>query len=253
MFKELAYNKAPRGFRYTNGLLTYKVRSRTFDKTITQNDPRAALIEATEFMQTHGSILSSTDGELKRRDMKERLAIMSENEVSSWSQIRTSAHRTILINNFVTRVSRAKSLPPDKTRQLEHLLRLGILAGYFNSTTIHVQKGLITAFEGLVETSHGAFEIVPAIIPKIKKASKSKKLAAYDDETSSHTADGSSGLTGHADEDVDMASPGVSFVKLWVKFLSNMEKRTSKRASLPIPIPSGELPRRDMLPLPHSV
>ena len=137
-----------------------------------------------------------------------------------------------------------------------------------NSNTIHVENGFITGIDGLVRTADGGFGIDPAYAVKPKRPAKSKRAAVYDDDETatpsmvmSDHQGGTSGFSpGGTSESTQQggipgSSPGgtnPSFVKSWVKFLVSMDKRTSRRSSLPLPIPSDTLPPSPM-PIARSV
>lgn len=250
ILQEMAVGKMPRGFRYVNGVLTYKLRTKTTEKAIDQVSPQQAMTDAITFIQNQAGILSQADKEMKELAMKEQLAAMAEIEINSWSQIRSAPQRNMLIRQYVRQVSRIMQLGPGPSGKLEGLIRLGILVGYFNSSTIHVHKGFIQSVDGLAQKPDGTFVIDPNFTFKLKKPTKTKRSQREQSDDLTSTADTSSSANVEGELELDSATSNVSFLKQWMKFLNSLQKRSARHASLPIPIPTSGAPPT---PLPHSI
>lgn len=247
ILKDMALDKFPRGFRYVNETLTYKVRTKTYKRSINESDPHQAMIDVIEFMQGQAGILSEADTELKEQALKERLAQMSETEINSWTQIRSRPQQSTLIRRYVQQLGQVMKLTSVQIAKLERVIRLGILIGYFNASTIHVEKGFIHSIDGLVQSPTGDFMIDPNFTFKIKKPTRAKTKAREDDLTTDPTTMGTSDM----EVTIDPKTSNTSFMKKWVKFLNSMEKRSAKRASISLPIPR-DTPSRKSPGLPMS-
>lgn len=249
ILKEMAYGKFPRGFRYINNVLTYKIRSKTLECIISQSNAQEALVSVITFMQQNAHILSIRDNEMRKREMKENNVEMEGLDIDSWSQIRTAPHRSILIGQYVRQLSRIMSLTSKDSKRLECTIRLGICGGHFNSKTIHVEHGRIKMIDGLVRTNDNHFDIDPAYRVKHKKSAKTRKTASNTESVSGATNTGVGSrladMTGHScsddntlettyNETTGIRCTNISFYKSWVKFLNLLHKRMSKHPHIVI-------------------
>lgn len=230
IFENLAMGKLPRGFRFLNGILSFKVRSKTTEKLINLSNPVQAKDEVLDFMRSMG-MLSKLDNEEKKKVLDEDIARMAEVKISSWSHVRTKYQRNALIDQYCRRVIHELKLEDSKIRELESIIRIGILAGIFNSRTIHVDDNQITSIDFIVRDDKGKFYIdTNSVAP-----TRSKTKRRLEEPTSERFCD-----------DYDAAHvTNASFGKQWTKFLGVFEKNTFRRTT-PNPyyssVPSTPLP-----------
>jgi hypothetical protein len=245
ILNDASIGKFPKVFYFVNGTLSYKLKNKIVTVNIDMKNARNALDILCTFMRDRAGILSDIDMIEKNKEQRIRMSIIADVEINSWSQIKCKTHRSILIAKIVSSISNIYDLDKNASSNLEDLIRLGILAGYFNNTTIHVENGYITGIDGLIYNGEGSYNIDTNNII-VKKAPKSRSnTSAFQQYSNEDTNDiytstsikdlpSSNGLD-NDDKEFSNNNEKVNFIKLWIKFLKSLEKRLVKNKSKTIP------------------
>ena len=203
-------NKAAAGifsrrFQFENSTITYKVKNKVWTRYVDMSSPEAALSDIMFFMQNTAGIFSPLDVNVKAKLRKEQVVVAKP---IVWSDLRSGKQRVIHVIQFVSTISKSMGLRKDQSDQLEETIRLGMLAGMFNATTIVMVESHIVRIEGLVynETS-GLFEIGANCRSDLKKA---KKLKEEDDDEST----------------------ALNYLKIWRKLMLNFKRKQDKYTSV---------------------
>lgn len=215
IFRDAAIGKFSRGFQFKNGILSYKIQNKLSSCVVDMTTPQTAMSTVRSFMSTSATVLSVLDVENRRLERQAKMIKITEVEINSWSQVKTAPHRSVLITRFLCKVTDSLSLTALQAESLERIIRLGMVVGYFGVNTIHVSKGFITHIDGLGRAADLSFTVdTEALRVKVKKVSKSKRPPVEDVDDD--------------DADVGPQRANVSFIKQWIKFLTSLEKRSTK-------------------------
>jgi hypothetical protein len=227
----------PRSFRYQNGLLTYRARSKTTECQIPTEDPIQTLNTVRQFMMTAAGISSPMDIEMHKIQIQDRLADYTAKEITSWSLIRTTQHRTILIGLFVEKIGNEWNLDLHQRQALDNYIKMGVLAGYLNNENIHMTGNTISSIDALIrDPTTGQFRIDVANC-KIKqqkvnyRKSGSIRTGSLDYGLSSDdpvSADVENGIASVELENrvyTDSSVKAVSVVQMFEKFLDDLSKK----------------------------
>jgi hypothetical protein len=173
LFDEAAVGKFPRNFKFQNGVLNYKIRSKTIEKPIPKDLKEALLVVKKFFLETAG-ILSPDDLKRKKLEEEKRISEMIINEIISWNQIRSEKQRMIMISLYVENIGKQYGLNIEERKGLVQNIRIGVLSGYLNAENIEIVGNCIENIYGLEYNKElNEFEIIkekcplPKIIRKI--------------------------------------------------------------------------------------
>ena len=166
ILRDAATDRWPRGFRFTNSMLIFRSRNKNIEQMINTDSPSMALTIIRDFMQTQAGLFSQQDNEVKEREAKEAPPVTV---INSWSQVKTTIHRTFLIVRFINEVTKREQLSPKDAQSLNRAVRVGILNEYFNGTTIHVEDGMIVKIDGLYRNALGEYDIDVSAVPLKRK------------------------------------------------------------------------------------
>jgi hypothetical protein len=234
LFDEAAIGKFPRNFKFQNGVLNYKIRSKNIEQSIPKDTEQALLIVKKFFLDTAG-ILSPDDLKRKKIEEEKRISEMIMNEVVSWNQIRSEKQRMIMISLYVENLGKQYDLNIEERKGLVQNIRIGVLAGYFNSENIEVIGNCIENIRGLEYNKDlKEFEIRKELCPCPKISRKS----VNNDSTFISKTELSSEMY-YSDESEDeeylssskennsksSGSSSSSMKKRWNKFLSEIGKK----------------------------
>jgi hypothetical protein len=236
LFDEASVGKFPRNFKFQNGVLNYKIRSKTIEQSIPKDAEEALNIVKKFFLETAG-ILSPDDLKRKKIEEEKRISEMIMNEVISWNQIRSEKQRMIMISLYVENLGKQYGLNVEERKGLVQNIRIGVLAGYLNAENIEIIGNCIENIYGLEYNKEiSEFEIIKekCPLPKINR-----KLAQDDFTTLRSSKEASFVSTGSDDEnEVDEEFIGHSpdskstslhssnsMKKRWGKFLSEIGKK----------------------------
>ena len=234
LFDEAAIGKFPRNFKFQNGVLNYKIRSKNIEQNIPKDTEQALIIVKKFFLDTAG-ILSPDDLKRKKIEEEKRISEMIMNEVVSWNQIRSEKQRMIMISLYVENLGKRYDLNIEERKGLVQNIRIGVLGGYFNSENIEVIGNCIENIRGLEYNEElKEFEIRKELCPCPKISRKS----VNNDSTFISKTEISSDLY-YSDESEDeeryssskennsksSGSSSSSMKKKWNKFLSEIGKK----------------------------
>jgi hypothetical protein len=218
---DAAQGKFPRNFKFQNGILTYKLRSKNVDHPIIGNDKNS--LDAMKDFFFKYNVASPED--IKKRKDAEITMLNSEqyDEEMSWSQIRSDKQKTVMISLFVENLSEIHNLSPENRRGLVQNIRMGILAGYLNNDNIHVENNSITKIDGLIyDKSLKQFIIdkskcvLPVIKPKITNQHTLMSSNNYSDDNDFSIEGSSSSKSGKQNQDL---------MKNWNRFLNELNRK----------------------------
>lgn len=223
VFNNMALGTFPRSSKYVNNMLTYKIKSKTYNVTVDQENPASALEDVSFFLRTKAKMLSPTDKLILSSQAKEQLARATEIEIDSWAKIRTVEHRKQLISRYVRDVAADLRLNEADIKRLEAYIVMGCTAGHFGPHNITVEGGVISNIKGYKWTECGP-KPETGYAFKMKKPAKSRRTTKVKEEvTDTSTSQG----------DDEQEQCGVknktSLYKSWLKLLTKLDKSSSKR------------------------
>jgi hypothetical protein len=237
LFDEAAIGKFPRNFKFQNGVLNYKIRSKNIEQNIPKNVEEALLIVKKFFLDTAG-ILSPDDLKRKKLEEEKRISEMIMNEVMSWNQIRSEKQRMIMISLYVENLGKQYGLNIEERKGLVQNIRIGVLAGYFNSENIEIIGNCIENIRGLEYNKElKEFEIRKELCPCPKISRKSVNNDStfvskteissmyYDSDNSDNEERVYSEEKFSSEERNSSLSSSSSMKKRWNKFLSEIGKK----------------------------
>lgn len=226
LFDEAAIGKFPRNFKYQNGVLNYKIRSKTVEQEINEENIEEAMEITKKFLLEHAGIQSPEDRRRKKIEEEKRIAEMLMNENVIWNQIRSEKQRMIMISLFVEGVGKKYNMSVEERKGLVQNIRIGMLAGYFNANNIEIVGTKIVDIKGLEYNQETREFEINKDICKLSKVPRKYNydtpndltLSGYDDETletygnNDNAGDGS-------------GSSSQSLKKRFSKFLSEISKK----------------------------
>lgn len=216
-FSDASICKYHRGFNYSGGTLTYKIRNKIFTCPIGELTPEEALPQVMTFMKNTGGVMSKRDNDEQIRNLKRVLVSYKSSYPETWSKVRSEQYKSIIISNFVEDMSLKYSLNTLQENQLENTIRMGITLKAFNSTTIEMDNGLITNIEGLERDKNGFFHIDSDFIPKPKKI---KGFSSYQDDI----LETNTSVIESQPQNNEPSNAYQSLTKKWNKFMDSMAK-----------------------------
>jgi hypothetical protein len=226
LFDEAATGKFPRNFKYQNSILNYKIRSKTVEQGIDEENIEEAMGITKKFLLEHAGIQSPEDRRRKKLEEEKRIAEMLMNENVIWNQIRSEKQRMIMISLFVEGLGKKYNMSVEERKGLVQNIRIGMLAGYFNANNIEIIGTKIIDIKGLEYNEETKEFEINKDICKLSKVSRKYNydtpndltLSGYDDET----LDGNFGESCCGD---GSGSSSQSLKKRFSKFLSDISKK----------------------------
>jgi hypothetical protein len=218
---DAAQGKFPRNFKFQNGILTYKLRSKNIDHPIIGNDKNT--LDAMKSFFFKYNVASPED--IKKRKDAEITMLNSEqyDDDMSWSQIRSDKQKTVMISLFVENLSEIYNLSPENRRGLVQNIRMGILAGYLNNDNIHVENNSITKIDGLIYDKNLKQFIIDKskcvlqiIKPKITNQQSLISSRNYSDDNDFSIEESLSSKSGKQSQDL---------MKNWNRFLNELNRK----------------------------
>ncbi len=227
LFDEAATGKFPRNFKFQNGVLNYKIRSKTIEQPINIEDPITSAEILKKFFLDTACIQSPEDLRRKKLEEEKKISEMIQNEVISWNQIRSEKQRMIMLSLYVETIGKKYGLSVEERKGLVQNIRIGMLAGYFNSDTIEIVGNRIVIIKGLdYNEDTKEFEINKEVckIPKINRKHISSNSEDITEETSL-TYDEENSESFETERDSGSLHSSRSLKKRWTKFLSEITKK----------------------------
>jgi hypothetical protein len=210
LFEDAATGKFPRNFKFNDNILSYRNKNKTIELKI-PSDLEEADVLVKNFIYDNASIISPEDLKKRRAEEEEKMALLSTSEITSWSQIRSDKQQYLLISIFVENIGKVYNLSMDEKLGLIQKIKIGILAGYFNSSNIIISENQIMQIEGLeYNTDDKDFHINTSNC----KPTANKKLTT---ETTFETpTDG---------DETENLNGKKNFYKKWQKYLNEMYRK----------------------------
>jgi hypothetical protein len=229
LFDEAATGKFPRNFKYQNGVINYKIRSKTVEQEINEENIEEAMEITKKFLLEHAGIQSPEDRRRKKLEEEKRIAEMLMNENVIWNQIRSEKQRMIMISLYVEGLGKKYNLSLEERKGLVQNIRIGMLAGYFNSNNIEIIGTRIVNIDGLEYNEETKEFEINKDICKLSKVSRKYNydtpndltLSGYDDET----LEGESCSYRNEVSGDGSGSSSQSLKKRFSKFLSDISKK----------------------------
>jgi hypothetical protein len=147
-FNECAIGKLPRGFKYGNNILFYRIKSKIIEVFIPE-DPYESSNIIKKFVYEHSGIISPNDLNEKRNIEEKRIANIIVNENIQWINIKNEKEQSILISLFAEKISEYYNLSIEESKILIQIIKIGVIAGYLNNENIIMNNGQIVEIIGL--------------------------------------------------------------------------------------------------------
>lgn len=175
LFELASHGKFYRGFRFDNGVLSYKVGTKTKSCDISGMSVVSAIDNIKKFMWQHASVTSSLDNQNKINTINEMLLKLPVVNFKYWSEISGDKNKKIFIAEYVDKLSQKLNLNESEIRQLETMLNFGLTVKYLDDTTVELdENGDIKLIKNLYRDANGEFKLVPLNnVISTSKASKS--------------------------------------------------------------------------------
>ena len=213
-FDECAIGKLPRGFKYMNNILYYRVKSKTLEILVPED-----IIDAEKvikgFIYEHAGIISPIDLKLKRDTEDAKMYNnISNNENIQWHNIRNEKDQSLILSLFVEAVSDYYNLNFEESKSLYQIIKLGIISGYLTTENIIMENGNITEIVGLEYLEN---ERKFSINENLRKSVKpSKKIYTAEENTK------------NSDEDYNIQNKSI-LIKYWNKYLNELNNKRCKK------------------------
>lgn len=213
VFENAAYGKFPRGFTYREGVLTYKVRSKTFTFEVPQV-AYEALPQCVDFIKRTSKIASKADREQDRAEIEERLQNQVTLDKCSWSDIKKKKVKALLISSFIEEVARNYHMTSKQKEYFKTVLNVGFSLGYLDKDDIVFEHGQVRSITGLIyDNTLRKFVIDPSRTAKLRKTTKP----------------------------APEPRPKLSFIDMWYEFVDYLHALQERRK--PKPLPSAGITR----------
>jgi hypothetical protein len=238
-FDQAALGVFHRGFSYQNNNLIHRMRSKSKPSYCEISpDPAIAMGQFKTFLQEKAGIMSEEDAESRQNDLEHNMELQASTNLNSWNAVKTMTHRNIVIGHFVNQLGQQYDLDLHERHNLINLIMLGIAAGYFDASTICMDKGVIISISGLIRDVNGVFDIdIQNLESKSRKLSKVKRSAPVARGGRAGTVnclddDITSGTSGGIDDGDDAASSltgaNVNFLSKWIKFIQKLVRKSTR-------------------------
>lgn len=215
----------PKMYRYTNGILSFKQKTKVYSKEICQDDSVLCLTNVQDFMKSHGCY-SSRDYIIKMEELNRIRAEASKVELK-WKNIKSNKEKKLLISTYLTRLAKHYSLNNIEISKLINVTRMANAIGIINANSVVMENNHIVDIEVLCyDPKTRDFFIDPNVtLPKISKALL-KKMET--DEGSYDVCDDID------DEDIKPGCVNISKSRIsdWKKYLTVLGKSLSTHDGL---------------------
>ena len=187
--------KFRRGFGYQNSTLTYKNRNKIETLEINAETPKEVCLD---WFRSRG-ITSEIDQQNRTHQHNELTP-----DKLTWSDIKNKKKlQSLLIETYISELKLRYQLTSEESNQLNMIVKLRFIMGYFTDSNIQFQNSRITNLIGLNWDSNSRkFTIDSGPISKPRKSCSRKK---YDPHKESN----------------------INLMDSWLKFLDILEKRTN--------------------------
>lgn len=160
----------PKIYRYKDGMLTYKQKTKPFSKEICQDDPVLCLQNIQDSMRSSG-FYSSKDNDIKVEEIN-HLRDEESKVVLEWGKIRSKKFRRILISKYVSQLGEKYKLTDLELSKLINLTRILNSVGMVNKSTVDMSNNQIVDITILCYDPYlrDFFIDSEATLPKLSKA-----------------------------------------------------------------------------------
>jgi hypothetical protein len=212
-FDECATGRFPRGFKYGNNILYYRVKNKNIE-TLVPEEPLEAEIVVKRFIYENAGIISPIDLNEKREAEEQRIASLSVNENIQWISIRNDKDQSIILSSFIDTISESMDLSNEESKSLYQIIKLGIYSGFLTSDNIVMSGGNITEIIGLEFNADNRKFLINE---EVRKNAKTIRKIMIDDNLENKTYQ----------EENDPSFNKKCLVKRWGKYVSelNIKKR----------------------------
>lgn len=226
IFTNASIGKFPRGFTFQDNILTYKRGNKLHKFPLQGPEAINVYADVIEFFGQTAGLRSVRDQERIQREQEEREAQLNSIENLKWGDIRRGRVKDILLTGFVEDVARSMQLDRQQKLQLRTVIGLGFILGYFGNDDVIMVNGKIQGITGIIYNGEAKqFDIDPNITPKKTSSSSSRTRK----KTTFALTSNDDSSTEHGDHDGDSSSvlKEISFITLWNKYLTALEKKQS--------------------------
>lgn len=214
-FDECAVGKLPRGFKYSNNILYYRVKNKNIEVLI-PDEPLEAEIIVKKFVYENAGIISPSDLNEKRETEERRIAALAVNENIQWSNIRNEREQSIVLSTFIDKISDSMSLNKEEEKSLYQIIKLGIYSGYLTNDNIVMYQGQITEIMGL-EFDYENRKFL--INEELRKNNKHNKKFIIEDSIETKTYQ----------EENEVNFNKKCLIKQWGKYVSELNSKKYKK------------------------
>jgi len=159
-----------RMYRYTDGTLSYKQKTKVFSKEICQYDPQLCLKNVQEFMKSNGCH-SSRDHMIQMMETEQKRNEASQT-ILDWKSIKSRKTKKLLISKYIAYLGEHYSLNRVELSKLINLVKMANSIGLINSNTVEMINNQISDIEILCFDKFARDFFIDADfrLPKISKA-----------------------------------------------------------------------------------
>lgn len=213
-FDECATGKLPRGFKYVNKILYYRVKAKTME-TLVPDIAEEAEIIVKNFIYEHAGIISPIDLKFKRETEEAKMFNVCNNDNIQWCNVKNEKDQSIILSAFVENVGEYYNLNFEESKSLYQIIKLGLISGFLLPENIVMENGSITEIVGLEYIDSEKRFIINEDLHR--NAKSIKKLATEDNVVAKN-----------ADEDINYQSKNC-LIKYWNKYLNELNNKRYKK------------------------
>lgn len=200
IFLNCSYGKFPRNFKYENGYLIYKFKTKIKKEYIISQDVQEIIKSIKNFIRANANIMSDMDKIEQINLLNEKLSCSYENEINNWSKIRSTKDKMIKISIYVDNYSKINGLTLNQSIQMEKEINKGLFLKCIKPEDIILENGVIKYIKNIYMKDDGEF-----YFDIFLTATKAKKA-----------------------EPVETKIKDLKLEKRWMKFLLSFDKDNAK-------------------------
>lgn len=217
IFKDASHGKFITGFNFDGETIScVDENGNQVQKYLNTDSPYDLYKEFHTFLQDYGNVFSPEEIE----NYNNRCTDATIESITTWSKLKTETLKNKYINKFVESISKNAKLTKNESDDLNHLIRLGISAGYFNKNNIKISGCQIKCIEGL-EYDNGTYYINTSNFKSKVSRNKSGAYSLPSDTLTDYTSQGQNSF----DDTPMLVFTKLDFFKKWVKLIEYLEKK----------------------------
>ena len=160
IFQACAYGHFPQNMTFKNGILYYRKARRKQPITyMISPDPRQAILDLKDALQKEKNLISVDELTEKRIKAREKLAEITLDEDTKWSDISSSISKHLILLTYVAETKVALRLTDEEAVQLFSSIIVGIVTGIIGDDDIHMNRGHINEINKIKRYPNGFFVI----------------------------------------------------------------------------------------------